>query len=196
MDFGKSAHLCTIVLSLFAVYMGIKNRQADILMPGVLSALLSATMLLMSLKGKSITIMLSLILDLFLIISVIATIFNITDFARMAMVTPLFVSVGACMVLCLIAYTEVKLDRAMFYVYFLFSTLAVSNVFSYGVYYYYLVDGVADEMQSNFWLVDGFAFALTFCILAMFIARAYMRKKDIRLIQACEILEGCCVKTE
>ncbi|MDR1405510.1 MAG: hypothetical protein LBJ20_08110 [Candidatus Methanoplasma sp.] len=183
----KPIYVSTFLLSVLAVCAGINGRQADLMMPGILSVILSVVILYKSFRGNSIKLWIPVTLNIFLIIGICGTSF--ADFSGFAVATPLFVALGACIVLCMVAYTEIKLDRVMFCTYFLFMTLAVSNVFSYGVYYFYLKYGVADEAQANFWLDDEFAFALTFCVLAIIAVMMYMKRKDIRLIQSDILLE-------
>lgn len=191
MDLHRPAYLGTTVLSIIAVYVGMRNVRADLLIPGILSAVLSVIMLYQSFRGKHITVWIPLLLDLFLLIGILnVAVTDFTEFAQLALATPLFVALGACVLCSMIAYSSVRLDGLMFNVYFLFLTLAISNVFSYGVYYYTLKYGVEDELLANFWLVDEFAFAFVFCVVALFIVRMYLKKKNIRLITANDLLDS------
>ncbi|MDR0888162.1 MAG: hypothetical protein LBM39_03140 [Candidatus Methanoplasma sp.] len=209
---GALVFFVSLILALVAVYVGIDDRKADLMVPGILAVVVSAVGLIQSYMGRTMKLWVPTALVLALALGIYNAVFtDLEEFARFCLATPLFVVLAGVILSSLIAYRNIRLDRAMIVVYLLFLTLAVSNVFSYGVYYFierfgydpyiiakYWTGDISSapsevmEMisgESNFWLVDEFAFAFVFGIIAAVIVYSVMRKLNIRTVGRKNILE-------
>lgn len=189
MDLRKLVYLSAILLSIAAVFFGAGDKRADLWIPGLISLFVSLLVMYMSFKGQSLKIWIILLLDVFLVVALMnVMITGISEYLQFMLATPLFICIAATILCCLIAYSEIRLDRVMMSVFMLFLTLSVSNAFSYGVYYYALRYGVMDELQANFWLDCEFAFAFVMVIAVILVSFAYMKKKGILMVSNKDLL--------
>ena len=190
MNQTRLVYFLTLIVSILSLMMGVTGEYADLMMPGLIASILMVIIIHQSFKGKNLAPWTTSALNLTLALSMFGASFTeFTEYARFIFATPSFVAVGGLMLCCLIAYCNLRLDRAMISVFYLFLTLSVSNVFCFGVHIFVTLNGVVDEGAANFWLVDEFAFAFTFCLATLMILYFFLKKKNIRLVTSVDLLE-------
>ena len=190
MDHRNTAYLAPVLLSAAATLSGILNMRADVWIPGLLSGVVSCLILFMALRGKRIKLWIPGTMGLFLALAILNAVAldHLDGFSRFALTAPLIVGLGGVILCCLIAYSDIRLDRVMLSTYFLFITASISNTFSFGVYYYALTEGVVDEKAENFWLVGEFAFVFAACLSVTVVLWLYLRRRVMTMVSARDLL--------
>jgi len=187
----RMVYIVSLVLSIISVIVGIPKERADLFMPGAISTLLMVIIIHQSFNGKNLKVWVVFILDLMLTIGLLNVLMTpFTEYLQFILATPLFVAVGGVLLCCLIAYCDLRLDRAMMSVYYIFLTLFISNIFSYGVLILVTLNGVPDHEVANFWLGTEFGVAFIICVASLIGLRRNLKRRNIRLITSKDLLEA------
>lgn len=184
-------YIVSLAIAMLAIAIGFHNSRADLIAPGILGTVLMIIAICESLRSKDIKPWICGTVSLTLVICMLSVLFtDLTEWAQYLMATPAYVAIAFNIMMYLVAYCGVRLDRLMACVYLLFTTMAVSNASALVYYYYALTNGVLDEYTANYWINAEFATALILSIVSIIALSEAMKRKGIKLLTSKKLLEG------
>jgi hypothetical protein len=193
----KIIYESTFLITIFSLLIGIIFLKENLLAPAIISLFIIIYVLVSSKNRQGIKTWLCWLMCAGLLIDVSGIFlghvhYTDLDWIDFILSAPSFVIAGMGIIIILIGYNGVNLDRLLFSVFTIFSTLCANIV--YAVFFLLRIDTSNQTseklMTMNYYLNAQSFTILMMCLLVVLIANYIMINKKIKLITAETVMEN------
>jgi hypothetical protein len=187
----------TFLITVFSLFIGIIFLKENLLAPAIISLFIISYVLLSSKNGPGIKTWLCWLICAGLLIDTSGIFlghvhYTDLDWIDFILSAPSFVMAGMGIIILLIGYSNLNLDRLLFSLFTIFSTLCANIV--YAVFFVIRIDPTNQTseklMTMNYYLNAQSFTILMVCLLTILMANYIMINKELKLITAETVMDG------